>query len=63
LGGGFYDDGGYYRSDAAPYAESTAPEPVVVPAPLPPRRIGDDRPTVEHTDVGVTIIRGPGLNH
>jgi hypothetical protein len=63
LGGGFYDGGGYYGSGAAPYAESTAPEPVVVPAPPPPRRIGDDRPTVEHTDVGVTIIRGPGLNH
>jgi hypothetical protein len=64
VGGGFFEGGGYYESDAAPYAESTAPQPVAPPAPpAPPRRVGDDRPTVEHTDVGVTIIRGPGSSH
>ena len=61
FGGGFYEGGGYYQSDTAPFAESTVPEPVVPPAP--PRRVGDDRPTVEHTDVDVTIIRGPGSRH
>jgi hypothetical protein len=56
LGGGLY-------ADEAPYVEGAAPEPAVVAAPpslpLPLRRVGNDRPTVEHTDVGVTIIRGP----
>jgi hypothetical protein len=66
LGDGFIGDGfgdGYYGSDGVPYAGGAAPQPVVVPpAPPPlPRRVGDDRPTVEHTDVGVTIIRGPHL--
>jgi hypothetical protein len=61
---GFVD--GFYDSDAAryaaPYVESAAPEAVAIPAASPlPRRVGDDRPTVEHTDVGVTIIRGPHL--
>jgi hypothetical protein len=60
VGDGFLGDG-YYGSEGVPYAESPAPEPMIVPpAPL-PRRFGDDRPTVEHTDVGVTIIRGPHL--
>jgi hypothetical protein len=62
--GGFGD--GFYDSDAAryaaPYVENAAPEAVAIPAAPPlPRRLGDDRPTVEHTDVGVTIIRGPHL--
>jgi hypothetical protein len=57
---GFYDwDAARY---AAPYVENAAPEAVAIPAAPPlPRRLGDDRPTVEHTDVGVTIIRGPHL--
>ena len=57
---------GFYGSDLAPYGaygETAAPEPIAVPSALPLRRVGDDRPTVEHTDVGVTIIRGPGLSH
>ncbi len=53
--------GGLDQSSAAPPLEITPPEPMVPPAP--PRRVGDDRPTVEHTDVGVTIIRGPGSRH
>jgi hypothetical protein len=61
---GFID--GFYDSDAAryaaPYVENAAPQSVAIAtAPPLPRRVGDDRPTVEHTDVGVTIIRGPHL--
>jgi hypothetical protein len=50
----FFDAGG------APFIAGAMPEPVVPapPPPLPPRR-HDDRPSVEHTDAGVTIIRGP----
>ena len=61
---GFAD--GFYDGDAAryaaPYVENAVPEAVAIPAaPALSRRVGDDRPTVEHTDVGVTIIRGPHL--
>jgi hypothetical protein len=52
----FFDAGGEH------FIAGAMPEPVMLapPPPLPPRH-HDDRPTVEHTDVGVTIIRGPSL--
>jgi hypothetical protein len=53
-------DNGFYDVDAVPDVEGSAPLPVVMPPPPPPYRICNDRPTVEHTEFGVTIIRGPG---
>lgn len=54
-----------YGVDVAGQGSGQAPNVVVVtvPAPTPPARLADERPSIETTPQGVTIIRGPGSMH
>jgi len=53
---------GWDWNNGAPGA-MTAAQPYAFPPPPPQRLAQDERPTVETTATGVTIIRGPGSHH
>jgi hypothetical protein len=62
-GYGYYGLGGYDLGGYIDGAGASAPGQAVIAMAPPPRSPGDDRPTVETTTSGVTIIRGPGSHH
>ena len=56
--GGWDGDWAWNGGNAA-----AVPAPAYFPPPRPPRLAADERPSVETTAQGVTIIRGPGSRH
>jgi len=63
-GGGGGDGGWGWGEPAAAGLAEPAPSPGLgMLPPPPPMRTADERPSVESTPQGVTIVRGPGSHH